>query len=135
MTFDGGPWPLFWKFGRVLKMAAPLLQSCPQKGLVPYGVSLDVGSLEMAPTSWETQIRLVARLFERLRRSGVNLKMLNLGDGFPANHREPIPALSEYARQIHCAIHRHFGSSPPRIMLEPGRSLVADASKLATEVV
>jgi ornithine decarboxylase len=132
---DGARWPLSRKFGCASEMAVRLLQSCPHKGLVPYGISFHVGSQQTDPTKWENPIRLAAGLFDRLRMSGVELKMVNLGGGFPASYREPIPALSEYAQCIRGAIHRHFGSTPPRIMIEPGRSLVADAGKVVTEVV
>jgi ornithine decarboxylase len=130
---DGARWSWSRKSGCVPETAARLLKSCPQKGLVPYGVSFDVGSQPTDPARWENPIRVSAELFERLRMGGIELKMLNLGGSFPAGYCETLETLSDYAHRIHDAIRRHFGSSMPRIMIEPGRSLVAHASRLVTE--
>jgi ornithine decarboxylase len=61
--------------------------------------------------------------------------MLNLGGGLPAHYRAPVPPLSDYAAAIEAALHREFGSSPPRLLIEAGRYLVGDAGLLRAEIL
>ena len=138
----GADWPLSRKFGCAPDMAADLLLEAARLGLAPCGVSFHVGSQQRDPAQWEPAIaRAAAVMGEVRRRSGgrVLLRMLNLGGGFPAQYLEDVPAVEAYAAAIRAATQRHFpedGPVPrPRLMVEPGRYLVADAGVLRTEVV
>jgi len=61
--------------------------------------------------------------------------MINIGGGFPAQYRGRIAPLDRYAGVIHRALADTFGLSCPALMIEPGRSLVADAGVIQAEVV
>ena len=104
-------------------------------GLEPYGVSFHVGSQQTDPSQWEIAIGKAAMLFKMLLFKGIQLNMINLGGGFPAKYRSEIPSVEAYTDAIMTAMHRHFGSDIPEIMIEPGRSLVADAGLIQSEVV
>ncbi|MBN2419934.1 MAG: type III PLP-dependent enzyme, partial [Deltaproteobacteria bacterium] len=74
--------------------------------------------------------------FERLiEEDGIELKMINLGGGFPASYLTKTNELSLYAQEITRFLKESFGDSLPEIILEPGRSLVANAGVLICEVV
>lgn len=128
-------WPLARKFGCSAAMAEHLLAQCPRLGLLPWGISFHVGSQQMDPSSWDEPLRLSASIFRRLHDRGIHLKMLNLGGGFPARYRTPAPQFSEYATRIRRSLHEHFAGLDPETMLEPGRSLVADAGTIVSRVV
>lgn len=132
---QGADWSLSHKFGCDIPMAYDLLAHAQRTGLHPAGVTFHVGSQQTDPSQWEGPIQLAADLFAQLKRIGIELTVLNLGGGFPAHYRSPVPSEATYAEAIQGAITRHFGPNRPRIMLEPGRSLVGDAGILNTEVV
>jgi ornithine decarboxylase len=135
MECTGAEWPLSRKFGCELDMAKDLLIHSDRVGLQAYGVSFHVGSQQLDVRQWDLAIATTARLFRDLAAVGVELQMLNLGGGFPARYASSVPELASYTSAIDTALTRHFGSNRPIAMLEPGRSLVADAGIINTEVV
>jgi ornithine decarboxylase len=129
-------WPLSRKFGCQTDMAMDLLVLSAQLGLQPYGVSFHVGSQQRDIGAWDAAIDKVRVIFKRLRSEhGIQLKMINLGGGFPANYVTRTHDLSTYAREITRFLQDDFGADMPEIILEPGRSLVANAGILVCEVV
>jgi len=104
-------------------------------GLEPYGVAFHVGSQQTDPTQWNEPIHQVALLFSKLTAQGIDLQVMNLGGGFPAQYQSPIPSEEVYTEAIQTAINCHFGDNPPQVMLEPGRFLVAEAGTIQSEVV
>ena len=74
-------------------------------------------------------------VFTGLREAGINLKMVNLGGGFPAQYRTAIPSIDDYAHAIMAAMTNHFGNDLPHIIVEPGRSIPGDAGLIDSEVV
>ena len=135
MECTGAEWPLSRKFGCELDMAKDLLIRSPRLGLQPEGVSFHVGSQQLDVTQWDLAIATTAELFRDLAAEGIELQMLNLGGGFPAHYLSCIPTIETYASAIETSLARHFGRNRPLTMLEPGRSLVADAGIINTEVV
>jgi ornithine decarboxylase len=135
MECTGAEWPLSRKFGCELDMAKDLLIHSDRVGLQAYGVSFHVGSQQLDVCQWDLAIATTARLFRDLAAVGVELQMLNLGGGFPARYLSSVPELAAYTSAIDTALARHFGSNQPITMLEPGRSLVADAGIINAEVV
>jgi ornithine decarboxylase len=132
---EGADWPLSRKFGCVPEMAVDLLVMADQLGLEPHGVSFHVGSQQRDPTQWEPAIERAGAVFTELGRKGIELSMLNLGGGLPAQYIDPLPSLDEYAAAIDGSLQRHFGGSRPSIIIEPGRYIAGDAGVLHTEVV
>jgi ornithine decarboxylase len=135
VSCDGAEWPLSRKFGCAPEMAVALLRQARDFGLDPYGLSFHVGSQQTDLGQWDGAIATAARAFSLLAESGVNLRMVNLGGGFPAQYRSTVPAIEHYAQAVMTAVTRHFGNDLPDIVLEPGRSLVGDAGVIHSEVV
>ncbi len=132
---QGAEWPHGRKFGCDSDMACDLLKLSRRLGLVPQGLNFHVGSQQTDPCQWSAPIHAAAQIFSKLAREGINLEFLNLGGGLPAHYRSGIPNHDVYVSEIMRAIRRSFGGSEPMIMVEPGRSLVADAGVIQTEVV
>ncbi|ASL25714.1 type III PLP-dependent enzyme [Azotobacter chroococcum] len=129
-------WPLSRKFGCQPDMALDLLILARELGLVPYGVSFHVGSQQRDIDVWDAVIAKVKVIFERLREEdGIELKMINMGGGFPANYITKTNSLETYAEEIIRFLKEDFGDELPEIILEPGRSLIANAGILVSEVV
>ena len=132
---DGAEWPLSRKFGCAPEMAVELLRRARDLGLDPYGVSFHVGSQQTDLGQWDGAVGSAAQMFSLLAEADIELRMVNIGGGFPAHYRSDVPAIDGYARAVMTAITRHFGNQLPEILIEPGRSLVGDAGIIQTEVV
>ncbi|KGE71195.1 type III PLP-dependent enzyme [Spirochaeta lutea] len=129
-------WPLSRKFGCQSDMAMDLVILARDLGLDPYGISFHVGSQQRDIGAWDAAIGKVAYIFERLRdEDGINLRMINMGGGFPANYITKTNELSTYASEITRFLREDFGDDLPEIILEPGRSLISNAGVLVSEVV
>ncbi|TRX76198.1 type III PLP-dependent enzyme [Pseudomonas mangiferae] len=129
-------WPLSRKFGCQTDMAMDLLILARELGLEPYGVSFHVGSQQRDISVWDAAIAKVKVIFERLKtEDGITLKMINMGGGFPANYITRTNSLETYAEEIIRFLKEDFGDDLPEIILEPGRSLIANAGILVSEVV
>lgn len=132
---EGSDWPLSKKFGCELDMARDLLIKSRGMNLVPYGVSFHVGSQQRDVKQWEVAIARAAMVFTGLRDAGIELKMINLGGGFPAQYRDEIPEMGEYANSITKALTDAFANNIPHIIVEPGRMIAAEAGMVQSEVV
>lgn len=129
-------WPLSRKFGCQADMAMDLCIMARDLGLIPYGISFHVGSQQRDIGAWDSAIAKVNYIFERLRdEDDIKLKMINMGGGFPANYISRTNDLATYAEEITRFLTEDFGDDLPEVILEPGRSLVANAGMLVSEVV
>ena len=133
---NSADWPLSRKFGCNPDMALDLLILAKQLKLEPYGISFHVGSQQRDIDVWDAAIAKVKVIFERLKEEdGIQLKMINMGGGFPANYIAKTNDLQTYAEEITRFLKEDFGDDLPEIILEPGRSLIANAGILVSEVV
>jgi ornithine decarboxylase len=132
---EGAEWPLSRKFGCAPEMAIDLLRKARDLGLEPYGVSFHVGSQQTDLGQWAGAVGTAARMFSLLAEADINLRMINIGGGFPAHYSGEVPEIDRYAQAVMAAITRYFGNDLPEIIIEPGRSLVGDAGVIQSEVV
>jgi len=121
--------PFGEKFGCAPGEAVELLARAGALGLEPRGVSFHVGSQQPHPEAFVRGIQTASRV---MRESGVDL--LNLGGGLPVSYAAPVPPLAAFASAVTEAVADAF-DQPPRLMIEPGRAVVAAAGVLRTEVV
>jgi ornithine decarboxylase len=135
VTCEGAEWPLSRKFGCAPEMAIELLRKARDLGLDPYGVSFHVGSQQTDLGQWDGAVGTAARMFSLLAEADINLRMINIGGGFPAHYSGDVPGIGRYAHAVMAAITRRFGNDLPEIVIEPGRSLVGDAGIIQSEVV
>jgi len=131
----GADWPLSRKFGTTIERARELMLRAGDMGLDPYGLSFHVGSQQTTTRAYEVAIGKVAMLFTDLTEAGVNLRMLNLGGGFPTRYRDDVPEIDQFGSAIMTAMTAHFGNALPEMLIEPGRFIVGDAGLVSAEVV
>jgi ornithine decarboxylase len=132
---EGADWPLSRKFGTTIANARTLMLRAAELGLDPYGLSFHVGSQQTTTSSYEAAIGKVAMLFTDLRDAGMNIRMVNLGGGFPVRYRDDVPEFDAFADAIMGAMVAQFGNALPEMLIEPGRSIVGDAGVILSEVV
>ncbi|WP_309114544.1 type III PLP-dependent enzyme [Saccharothrix sp.] len=131
----GSTYPFGKKFGCSPEMATDLLRLTGELGLVPLGVAFHAGSQQLATDGWDGAIADAAEITAKLRAEGVELSTVNLGGGLPAGYLDPLPSLADYAAGIKASLARHFGDDVPKVMIEPGRAVVAESGVLRSEVV
>jgi ornithine decarboxylase len=132
---QGADWPLSRKFGTTVESARELMLRAGEMGLDPYGLSFHVGSQQTTTRAYEVAIAKVAMLFTDLTEAGVNLRMMNLGGGFPTRYRDPVPEIDQFGDAIMTSMTEHFGNALPEMQIEPGRFIVGDAGVVSAEVV
>ena len=123
------------KFGAPSDSVVAFLKRADDLGLVPWGISFNVGSQATELDAWARGIDVVAPLLEvLLGEHDLKLDVLNLGGGFPAAYRnhQP-PRLGEIARELYAAIDRL--PYQPQLIVEPGCALVASSTSLLTSVI
>ena len=132
---EGADWPLSRKFGTTIESARELMLRAGEMGLDPYGLSFHVGSQQTTTRAYELAIAKVGMLFTDLTESGVKLRMINLGGGFPTRYRDDVPEIEQFAGAIMTAMAGCFGNNLPEMLVEPGRFIVGDAGLVSSEVV
>lgn len=102
-------------------------------GLIPEGVSCHIGSqlLDYGPIL-EAADKVLA-LVERLRAKGVPIRHLDLGGGLGVRYRAADSALP--VKEFIAILRRKLATSDLDLMLEPGRSIVAESGVLLTRVL
>jgi ornithine decarboxylase len=133
----GADWPLSKKFGSHPDLARQLMKTAIRFGLEPYGISFHPGSQQRDVGQWSSALAIVSQLFTWARRDlKIDLKMINMGGGFPANYIEPTDSLQQYAQDIKRFLDNSFGLVwPEKIVIEPGRSMTGDAGVIVAEIV
>jgi ornithine decarboxylase len=132
---EGADWPLSRKFGTTVSNARALMLQAGDMGLDPYGLSFHVGSQQTSTAAYQAAIGKAAMLFTDLTEAGVNLRMMNLGGGFPTRYRDDVPEIDTFGNAIMGAMVAHFGNNLPEMFIEPGRYIVGDAGLVSAEVV
>jgi ornithine decarboxylase len=131
----GAEWPLSRKFGCEAEMAKKLMTQAGELGLDPYGISFHVGSQQVRTDAYEAAIAKVGMLFTDLKSAGVNVRMVNLGGGYPVRYRSEVPEIDAFGNAIMGAMVEAFGNALPEMVVEPGRFIVGDAGVVSAEVV
>ncbi len=123
------------KFGADPSSIIPLLVKAKEVGLHPYGISFHVGSQASDPKAWANVLIILRSIIEDLKEVGIKLDVLNLGGGFPCKYAssEMVPTLEEIAQNTF----DQYKKLPyrPKIMIEPGRGVVASAGVLVASVI
>ena len=127
-------WPLSRKFGCDGPMALELLTFARALGLEPVGLSFHVGSQTRRAEMWAAPLEAISKTWHAAQAQGHTLSLLNIGGGFPAFYGEAIEAPTAYAANVMAQIDRLF-ETPPRVMAEPGRGLVAESGVIVAEVL
>jgi ornithine decarboxylase len=137
ILYDSGTaeWPLSRKFGCAPEMAIDVLEHAHRSGLTAHGVSFHVGSQQPDAESWNGALAASAWVFRELGERGIQLRMVNLGGGFPTRYLKEVPTVKNYAMAISGALRQHFGNRIPETIIEPGRGMVGNAGIIKTEIV
>ncbi|MGA2538339.1 MAG: diaminopimelate decarboxylase [Terracidiphilus sp.] len=124
------------KFGIDIRQAKRIYASAASnRWLDAYGVSVHIGSQIRSAAPFGAAMERVYKLVTELRRAGIDLRAIDAGGGLGIDyHGGPFDAawkVAEYAATIEKALAGFEG----RLLLEPGRFLVAQAGALVARVL
>ncbi len=122
------------KFGALPGEAVDLIAFAHNNKLEVEGLSFHVGSQCTNPKNYSQAMHLAAGIFAEAKLRGFNLKLLDIGGGFPAHYDETVPSFKRLAKTITAELDRLF-PEPIEILAEPGRFLVASAATAVAEVI
>jgi ornithine decarboxylase len=122
------------KFGALPGEAVDLIGYAHEHGLVVEGLSFHVGSQCTNPQNYIQALHLCAGIFAEAKSRGFQLKLLDIGGGFPAAYDETVPKFGALARKINHELDRLF-PQPVEILAEPGRFLVASAGTAVSKII
>jgi ornithine decarboxylase len=122
------------KFGAPPGEAADLIAFAHNNKLEVEGLSFHVGSQCTNIQNYIQALHLTSAVFSEARARGFELKLLDIGGGFPAHYDDTIPAFKTLAQAITRELDRLF-PQPIEILAEPGRFLVASAATLVAQII
>ena len=122
------------KFGCDPGEAVDLICAAFKLGLVAEGISFHVGSQCTNFENFVQAIDIASAVMKEAKSRGHELKILDIGGGFPAPYNKHVKPFSALARKINAEINRLF---PPslQIVAEPGRFLVASAATSVASII
>jgi len=125
------------KFGIDIRQAAAIYRAAAKnKWLEPHGISVHIGSQIRSADPFGAAIGRVSKLAAQLKREGVAMKAIDAGGGLGIDYHggdgaDPAAKVAEYAAAIEKALAGFEG----RLLIEPGRFIVAQAGALVTRVL
>ena len=122
------------KFGALPGEAVELIEYAHKHDLVVEGLSFHVGSQCTNPQNYIQALHLCAGVFAEAKSRGFDLKILDIGGGFPAAYDDSVPEFSTLAKSINHELDRLF-PEPIEILAEPGRFLVASAGWAVSKII
>ena len=122
------------KFGALPGEAVDLIAFAHNNKLEVEGLSFHVGSQCTNPENYNQALHLAAGIFDEAKTRGFNLKLLDIGGGFPAHYDANVPPFTRLAKVINAELDRLFPKSI-EILAEPGRFLVASAATAISQII
>jgi ornithine decarboxylase len=122
------------KFGCAPGEAVDLIAEAFRLGLVVEGLSFHVGSQCTNFENFVQALNMAAAVMKEARERGHEIKILDIGGGFPVAYDRHVRPFSALARKINAEIDRLFPDDI-EILAEPGRFFVATAATLVARVI
>jgi len=122
------------KFGCDPGQAVDLILAAFDMGLVAEGISFHVGSQCTNFQNFVQALDISAAVLKEAKSRGHEIKILDIGGGFPAPYDRHVKPFSALARKINAEIDRLFPQDM-QILAEPGRFLVATAATAIARVI
>ncbi|MBI5281153.1 MAG: type III PLP-dependent enzyme [Candidatus Solibacter usitatus] len=122
------------KFGCDPGEACDLIGKAFRMGLVVEGLSFHVGSQCTNFDNFIQALNMASMVMEESRSRGHEIRILDIGGGFPAAYNPHVPPFKDLARKLNAELHRLFPAQI-EILAEPGRFLVATAATCVATVI
>ena len=122
------------KFGALPGEAVDLIAFAHNNKLDVEGLSFHVGSQCTNLQNYIQALHLAASIFAEAKTRGFELKLLDIGGGFPLTTTTRFPPSKDSPRRSIAELDRLF-PEPIEILAEPGRFLVASAATAVAQII
>jgi len=122
------------KFGCDPGEAVDLILAAFGMNLIVEGLSFHVGSQCTNFENFVQGLEMAAAVLREAKSRGHEIKILDIGGGFPAPYNKHVRPFSELASKINSEIERLFPKQT-EILAEPGRFLVATAAIAVARII
>jgi ornithine decarboxylase len=122
------------KFGAPSGEAVDLITAAHKAGLIVEGLSFHVGSQCTNFENYVQALNLASSIFNEAKSRGFEMKLIDIGGGFPAPYDKNVKPFKELAKRINEEIERLFPKNI-EILAEPGRFLVATAATAISKII
>ena len=124
------------KFGVDIRHAVRIYQSvADNRWLEAHGISFHIGSQIRSAEPFGAAMKRVAKLVGQLRREGIALKAIDAGGGLGVDYYGGSFDAVAKVREYVAALQNGLSGFEGRLLVEPGRFVVAQAGALVTRVV
>ena len=124
------------KFGIDIRQAAGIYRGAAgNRWLEAYGVSFHIGSQIRSAEPFGAAMARVAKLIGQLQREGIALKSIDAGGGLGIDYYGGRFNAAAKVREYVAAFEDELGGFEGRLLVEPGRFVVAQAGALVTRVL
>ncbi len=121
------------KFGADPGESVSLIHAAHDAGLIVEGLSFHVGSQTTNFENYVQAIHLARGIFDEAASRGFNLKLLDIGGGFPARYDDEVKPFRSLASKLNRELDRLFPKT--ELLAEPGRFMVASACTLVATII
>lgn len=122
------------KFGAEPAEAYRLVKNAFDLGLTVEGLSFHVGSQCLNFDNYTAALQITSGIFNICKKKGYNLKIVDIGGGFPVPYDSQVPKFEKLAKIIASECERLFPEDI-EIIAEPGRFIVATCAALVSEII
>ncbi len=124
------------KFGIDIRRAQAIYKSAVKsRWLEAHGVSVHIGSQIRSADPFGAAMERVSKLVRQLDREGIALKSVDAGGGLGIDYHGGSFDAAEKVREYAAALEKALAGFGGRLLIEPGRFLVAQAGVLVTRVL
>jgi diaminopimelate decarboxylase len=124
------------KFGIDIRQALKIYKNAAKyRWLEPHGVSVHIGSQICSAEPFGTAMKRVSKLLLQLEREGIVLQAVDAGGGLGIDYHGGKFDAAAKVRAYTAAIQNALNGFEGRLIIEPGRFIVAQAGALVTRVV
>jgi len=122
------------KFGAEPSDALKLIKKAFNVGLTVEGLSFHVGSQCTIIDNYASALEITSQIFNDCCKEGYNLKIIDIGGGFPVPYNANVPQFEKLVEVINAECERLFPKNI-EIIAEPGRFIVATSAVLISEII
>jgi diaminopimelate decarboxylase len=124
------------KFGIDIRRALTIYKSASNdRWLEAHGVSVHIGSQIRSADPFGAAIERVSKLVQQLGRGGIVLQAIDAGGGLGIDYHAGAFDAAAKVEEYAAALQRALGGFEGRLLIEPGRFLVAQAGALLARVL
>ncbi|MEW5795101.1 MAG: type III PLP-dependent enzyme [Candidatus Zixiibacteriota bacterium] len=125
---------LQYKYGCTVDEVLPLAEETRKAGHDVYGLCFHIGSQCIHAENYVNAINAAGDLIKALERAGFDIRLLDIGGGFPVAYVEPVPPIDQFCRPINKALETQIRPDI-KVICEPGRFISASPVTLVCCVI